>query len=275
MPELPEVETITRQLKVNIIGKTVSDVKAFTNTLRKPVNLKALKQTACKKKIKDIRRRAKFIIIDFPGNKGILIHLGMTGSMRVCKKSEEILKHDRVSFSLGKIYELRFNDIRKFGLVESFGLTKDEVYPEQLQKFGPEPLSGNFNGEYLFKISRKRNTPIKNFIMDQRYVVGVGNIYASEALFLSHIRPAKKTALLTRKECGTLVKEIKNILKLAIKWGGTTISDYKAVDGSAGKFVQQLKVYGRAKEKCTRCKGVIKRTVIQGRSSFHCPGCQK
>lgn len=277
MPELPEVETICRQLESVIKGKVITDALSYTDTLRKPVDIAGLKKVTIGRKIRKIVRRAKYIMVYTAQREGVLIHLGMTGSLRICKKDDEVLKHDRVSFQLGKSLHLRLNDIRKFGCVETFLIERDEEFPKQLLNLGPEPLTENFNGEYLFNVLRGKVVPVKNTIMDQRFVVGVGNIYANEALFLAKIKPTRKSSSITRKECDLLVDKIKYILNLAIKWGGTTISDYKDVDGSAGKFVQQLQVYGKAKEQCRICKGKseIKRTVIQGRSTFFCPKCQK
>ncbi|MEK9780545.1 MAG: bifunctional DNA-formamidopyrimidine glycosylase/DNA-(apurinic or apyrimidinic site) lyase, partial [Gammaproteobacteria bacterium] len=165
-----------------------------------------------------------------------------------------------------------YNDIRRFGSIHFTNNVKDHFL---IQNLGPEPLSKDFNKKYLFNISRKSKTNIKNFIMNQKVVVGVGNIYASEALFEARINPNMITNSINEEDCKRLVKSIKNILKIAINMGGTTLKDFYSVDGSEGYFKIKLKVYGRENKKCKSCKGVIKKIVLNQRSTFYCLDCQK
>jgi formamidopyrimidine-DNA glycosylase len=274
MPELPEVETIVRALRPHLLNRKIEKAETFTQKMRSPLP-PDLQKRLRGKRISGVRRRGKYIIVDLDGNPGMILHLGMTGAFRVETRSAAPRKHDRVIFDLDNGKSWRFEDIRKFG--ELILLNEDHPrLPESVERLGPEPLTGEFNGGYLKEKAKGRKTPVKVFILDQKVIAGIGNIYASESLFLAGIRPGIRADGISRKRYDALAEKIKEVLSEAIKWGGTTISDYKSVDGSEGKFALKLNVYGREGEKCGRCgRGEIKKIILGGRSSFYCPVCQK
>lgn len=276
MPELPEVETIKNALLPILKNRKIVAVSATVKTLRNKVDLIALNKVAKDKKILDIRRRAKFLIFDFAGNSCIISHLGMTGSYRIEPEKSKLRIHDRVIFHLSKNEKLIYNDIRKFGAIDASSIPQGQEFPTEFDKYGPEPLSNEFDYKYFSQKLSKAKTPIKTYIMKQEVVVGVGNIYASEALFFSGINPQSPSCSLTKPQATLLLKNIKKVLRDSIKQGGTTISDYRKPDGSEGKFALRLKVYGRDKLPCTKkdCTGIIAKIQQGGRSTFYCPECQ-
>ncbi|MCO4792361.1 MAG: bifunctional DNA-formamidopyrimidine glycosylase/DNA-(apurinic or apyrimidinic site) lyase [Bacteriovoracaceae bacterium] len=269
MPELPEVETVKRGLE-EILGANpvIKSIKVLNPKLRFPVP-KALQTKVKNQKILAVKRRAKYLIFEL---KDFILysHLGMTGTWRVFENDRK--KHDHIEIILKDGRKLTYCDPRKFGLFEY--TKKDEDY-HRLDHLGPEPLGTEFSFDYLWQRSRKKEVAIKNFIMDQKIVVGVGNIYAVESLFLSGIRPTRKTKNITKKECEFLIKNIKDTLKKAINAGGSTISDFKQAGGDSGYFQHRFNVYGKSEHPCPRCKNFLKNTVLGGRSSVWCPGCQK
>jgi formamidopyrimidine-DNA glycosylase len=274
MPELPEVETIKKALKPHLLGHEVKKIDTFIESVR--YSLAPLKSPALlHQEIIAVRRRARYLIIELANRHCFIIHLGMSGSLRVVPEGIERLKHEHVIWHLDDGMTLRFNCPRRFGFVKVGELSSAGMEPHELIHLGPEPLSEEFNADYLYEISRKRNCPVKSLIMNNLVVVGVGNIYVTEALFKSHISPLRKAMSLTRKQCLTLTEEIKKVLRHSIEIGGTTISDYKHVDGSEGKFVQLLQVYGKEGQNCPVCNSVIEQKRIAGRSSCYCPKCQK
>ena len=275
MPELPEVETNVKALKPHLIGRKVIKSSVFTDKLRSPLSVSDFTPIAGKKII-GIRRRAKYILIDLSGQSSLMIHLGMTGAFRICPVEDNRKKHEHVIFTLNNGQSWRFEDPRKFGLVKLWD-KKEGDYPNTLRKLGLEPLESEFNGRYLKKLAAKRNkSPVKNFIMDQQVVVGVGNIYASESLFRARINPRRKAGSISEKRYALLAESIKTVLQEAIVKGGTTISDYKSVDGGEGRFSIDLRVYGKEGTSCPGCvQHKIKRIIIGGRSTFYCPKCQK
>lgn len=273
MPELPEVETTCRGIEKHIEGHTIASVVVRQPSLRYRIP-KNFAQQCETKKIQSVSRRAKYILLNFEKGGGLLIHLGMSGSLRVVKGKarEEIKKHDHVDFVFKKGQILRYHDPRRFGLI----LFADNVVEHDLlTKLGPEPLHENFNADYLHAQSRKRKLAVKPFIMDQKVVVGVGNIYAAEALFMSGISPKKPAAKISKQKYTELVKNIKIILKRAIEQGGTTLRDFVNSDGQPGYFKQQLFVYGRAGEACLKCDTTLKDITLGQRSTVYCPSCQK
>lgn len=275
MPELPEVETVTRAIRPLLLKRTFKNASCLVERLRHPLDEEALNHCLAGQRIVDVRRRAKYIVIDLGKNTGLLLHLGMTGHLRICKSELPADKHDRVIFHLSRKEDLRLKDARRFSMAKPCTLDEDGI-PHELAHLGPEPLGEKFTGEYLFKISRKRKRPIKSFIMDQAVVVGVGNIYASEALWRVGIRPGRAASRLTKGECESLVAAIREILREAIDFGGTTIINFAGANGEHGAFSERLAVYGRAGEPCLRCPHTtIKRIVQTGRSSFYCPNCQR
>jgi formamidopyrimidine-DNA glycosylase len=269
MPELPEVETTKRGLLPLLLHQTIREVKIHFPTLRYliPVELKIILKN---KKVLAIKRRAKYLLFEFDCG-SLLIHLGMSGTLKVLDKTQPLIKHDHFELILDNQKSLRFNDPRRFGCV----LWSEDFNHKQLQKLAPEPLDENFNAQYLYTITRNKNKSIKGFIMDQHFVVGVGNIYASESLFLSKINPLKPTKNLSKIQCGLLVKNIKIILQKAIKAGGTTLKDFSDVEGKAGYFAQSLSVYGRKNLQCFECTARISKITQHNRATFYCENCQK
>ena len=270
MPELPEVETTRRGIKKHLVDKKVTDVIVRHRQLRWPVP-KNLASHIKNKKINGVDRRGKYLLIQFSTGT-LMIHLGMSGSLRVLAKDTPAEKHDHFDLVLSSGKCLRLRDPRRFGSV----LWTDDWQQHKLVKdLGPEPLSTKFNADYLFEQSRKRKVAVKNFIMNSQVVVGVGNIYASESLFRAHIRPTRMAGKITKAEATRLVKVIKDVLKEAIKQGGTTLRDFTASDGKPGYFKQKLAVYGREGEPCLHCKTIIKQVTIGQRASYYCPTCQQ
>jgi formamidopyrimidine-DNA glycosylase len=272
MPELPEVETVAAALRSHLPGRQVTGVAIRCEKLRRPIPVKAL-QNLVNVTIRKVRRRAKYLLVDMDCGQTLVIHLGMTGTLRLAEKTEAAERHDHLDLQLDNGKCLRFRDPRKFGLVL---VVKPNLQGEikELGDLAPEPLSEGFSVDYFYRLSRKRTTPVKNFIMDQRRVVGVGNIYASESLFRAQIRPTTAVGRLGLKRCQQLVKTIKEVLTEAIATGGTTISDFRGVDGSEGAFVRELQIYGRTGKPCVKCQEPIKKIIIGGRSTFYCPKCQ-
>ncbi|NVK36529.1 MAG: bifunctional DNA-formamidopyrimidine glycosylase/DNA-(apurinic or apyrimidinic site) lyase [Gammaproteobacteria bacterium] len=276
MPELPEVETTRAGIAPHIDGKTISKLDVRQAQLRWPIP-DDLPQLVKNQNVLAVRRRAKYLLIDIGKSKvkgTLIIHLGMSGSLRVIKGvAPEPLKHEHFDLVFSKDLMLRFTDPRRFGAC----LWQDaqaEANPF-LDHFGPEPLSDDFTGEYLFEKSRKRTSAIKTFIMDQKIVVGVGNIYASESLFLSGINPKKAAGKISAAKYDQLVTSIKQVLAKAISEGGTTLKDFVGSDGKPGYFAQQLNVYGRKDEPCPSCQTPIKQITQGQRSTFYCSQCQK
>jgi formamidopyrimidine-DNA glycosylase len=219
-----------------------------------------------------VDRRAKYILIRFDGGT-LILHLGMSGSLRLVKAGTQPKAHDHWDISLDSGWVLRFHDPRRFGSLH-WTDTDPTLHP-LLKELAPEPLSEAFDGEYLFRATRKRSVAIKQFIMNSQQVVGVGNIYASEALFRARISPRRAARRLTRKEAQALAKAIKSVLSEAIKIGGTTLRDYVNADGAPGYFRQKLFVYERAGETCRVCKSPVKQFVQGQRSTYWCSTCQR
>ena len=273
MPELPEVETVVRALEQTLAGRLVRGAR-FLGRLRLPFDAKATAGLIAGKRIAGVRRRAKYIILDFDGEIALLAHLGMTGFFHVEASDAALLKHDRVVFPLDRNEELRFADARRFGFVKAVTLPSPGGIPDELAALGPEPLERSFTGTVMRERARGRKGPVKTFIMDQAVVVGVGNIYASEALHAAGVDPRRSAASLSVKEWTRLVAEIKATLRQAIRKGGSTIKNYRTVDGSEGGFQRALRVYGRAGKECPGCGGMVETIRLGGRSTFFCPHCQ-
>ena len=277
MPELPEVETTMRGIQPYVEQAVLTRVEVRNPSLRWPVPVEEIK-SFIGLEITSCIRRAKYILLQ--ASKGsLMIHLGMSGSLRVLKDNEQhsLKKHDHIDLYFAKgqgensQWLIRYHDPRRFG---SLLITDKNQQHPLLANLGPEPLSDDFNGDYLFKSSRKKTLAVKNFIMDAGIVVGVGNIYASEALFLAKVRPTRKTGKVTKAEFVRLSETIKMVLSRAIEVGGTTLRDFTSSDGQAGYFSQKLNVYDRNDQPCKCCGTDIKRIVIGQRSSFYCPVCQ-
>ena len=271
MPELPEVETSRRGIEPHLLNKTIKTVTIRQHKLRWPIpkNLPALAEG---KKIRKVCRRAKYIYLKLD-NGSIIIHLGMSGSLRICTDKTPAEKHDHVDIRVSSNKVLRLRDPRKFGCVL---WTADDINEHKLIKsLGPEPLDDIFTAQYLHQKSRKRTCSIKSFIMNSHMVVGVGNIYASESLFKAGISPKRKAGSVSLARYEKLVAAIKVTLRESIEQGGTTLKDFTGGDGQPGYFAQKLLVYGRTNDDCTNCGKPIKQFTQQARSTFYCSSCQK
>lgn len=270
MPELPEVETTRRGIEPYLLNEKITALTIHQWQLRWaiPKNITDIKQ----QKITSVERRGKYILIKTAKGTAI-VHLGMSGSLRICTNTNEPLrKHDHVEMQLSNGAMLRLHDPRRFGCL--LWQAASEPTHSLLEKLGPEPLLDDFDAAHLIQATRKRKVPIKNLIMNSHIVVGVGNIYASEALFMAGVRPSRAAGRITYAECEKLVAAIKKILKQSIEQGGTTLRDFVNSDGEPGYFKQSLFVYGREGEACQKCKQPIKQMVLGQRSTFYCPKCQ-
>jgi len=270
MPELPEVETTKRGIEPHLLDATIVSILVHDKRLRWPVPKDIQKLAG--EKVTSVTRRGKYILINTVKGSA-LVHLGMSGSLRLCTSEDPLKKHDHIEVILSNNQILRLHDPRRFGCF-LWQAANSTTHP-LLASLGPEPLSDDFNAEYLFTRTRKRQVAIKNLIMNSEVVVGVGNIYASESLFLAGIRPGRAAQRVTKKETALLVDTIKKVLARSIKQGGTTLRDFVNSDGNPGYFKQSLHVYGREGEPCTKCATEIKQRVIGQRSTFYCTQCQR
>jgi formamidopyrimidine-DNA glycosylase len=270
MPELPEVEVVKRGLQ-EILKKqpTIEKIELTRKDLREPMPAKELKKLEGEQ-ITSVERRAKYLLLWTP--RGAMIsHLGMTGTWRVAKKGEE-RDHDHIYLHLSGGLRLAYRDPRRFGV---FDFAKDPSIHAKFKDLGPEPLSAEFTGEELWNRLRNKQVSVKVAIMDQKIVVGVGNIYASEALYAAGIRPTTVAQKISKDKSTVLVDEIKKILTLSIENGGSSISDFAQASGESGYFQNTFKVYDRAGDTCVVCSAVIKSQVLGGRNTFWCGRCQK
>jgi formamidopyrimidine-DNA glycosylase len=271
MPELPEVETTRRGLADAVVGRTIVrvDVREPRLRWRVPDELPALLRG---RRILALERRAKYLLFSLP-NGTLIVHLGMSGSLRLMSAGTAPLRHDHIDIALDSGMCLRLNDPRRFGCML---WTCDDPHTHALlRSLGPEPLSAQFDGEALARAAKGRRVAIKQLLMDQRVVVGVGNIYASEALFRARVRPRRAAGRLSRQELEAIVKGVKDVLRDAIRAGGTTLRDYVNAEGVPGYFKQRLFVYERADEPCRVCKTPIRHLVLGQRSTYYCATCQK
>jgi formamidopyrimidine-DNA glycosylase len=274
MPELPEVETVRRSLEMALPDRIFVDIQVREPRLRSTVDEERLRGLILRRKVLRLTRRAKYIIVHCSGGSCLILHLGMTGQLLMLSASQAFDKHDHVIFTLDNGLELRFRDPRRFGCVaavEEANLNEHDL----LRRLGVEPLSENFTPEYLFRRSRKSKKPVKNFIMDQQALVGVGNIYASETLFLAGIHPLRAAGRISLARWQKLHAAIQQVLQEAIALGGTTIDDFRNSDGTSGYFQQKLRAYGRKGEPCLNCQRPIRAEVLAGRSTFYCSKCQR
>ncbi|MDG2461295.1 MAG: bifunctional DNA-formamidopyrimidine glycosylase/DNA-(apurinic or apyrimidinic site) lyase [Luminiphilus sp.] len=269
MPELPEVETTCRGIAPHIIGQAVSSVTVREARLRWPVPPK-LNQILAGAQFCGVSRRAKYLLLETDRGT-LMVHLGMSGSLRIMPADAPPLFHDHIDIVLADGRCLRYHDPRRFG---SFHWLLQSSHP-LLDNLGPEPLSDAFSGAYLYQLGRKRRASVKQFIMDGKVVVGVGNIYANEALFMAGIHPARAAGRIAQARYEKLVLSIKQVLADAIRQGGTTLRDFVGGDGSPGYFAQQLQVYGRHGLPCRVCHAPLREIRQGGRSTVLCPNCQR
>ena len=289
MPELPEVEVVKRSLTSKIQKLVVEKITVKDEKLRYRINKKKLK-TLLGLKIIKILRRSKFLLFIFEKNTVMLVHLGMTGKFFFLNKNAKKFKtsfyynideskdnkHNRLIFSLSKKQKLIYNDVRKFGFIKV--LDKRQLQNNlHLKNLGPEPLGNSFDFKYFKNYLINRNRTIKDILMDQKFVSGLGNIYVNEVLFLSKVKPTKKTYLIKNKEIHKIIKSTKKTLKKAISLGGSSLRDFSSSDGKKGEFQQYFYVYGRKGENCLNrnCNKKIKKIIIGNRATFYCPKCQK
>jgi formamidopyrimidine-DNA glycosylase len=271
MPELPEVETTRRGIESSVVGHVIERVVVREPRLRWRVP-RNLPQLAAGQQVTRLSRRAKYLVFELERG-SMILHLGMSGSLRVMPASIVPIAHDHVDIVMDSGLCLRFNDPRRFGSL--LWTDADPLTHALLKSLAPEPLSPQFDGEYLARAAKGRRVAIKQLIMNSQVVVGVGNIYASEALFRAGIRPRRYAGRLKRAEFDALVKSIKEVLQDAIREGGTTLRDYINPEGMPGYFRQKLFVYERTQDPCRVCRTPIRHLVQGQRSTYFCPQCQK
>lgn len=272
MPELPEVETISRELDKKVTGEKIKEVVINLPKIIKTPAPPVFKKELTGKKIKGVSRRAKFVILEIEGGLYLVIHLKLTGQLIVEKSESPIEKHAHVIFKFASGKDLRFIDLRRFGTMNLVDkLEKIKAYSE----LGDEPLASSFTPERLKEILDKRPTKIKQLLMDQTRIAGIGNIYAAEALFRARINPLRPAKTLNDSEVKKLHREIQEVLKEAIKYKGSSVDDYVTTDGTEGGYEKKLLIYGRDKKKCPVCNGEIKTIKLGGRGTNYCPKCQK
>ena len=283
MPELPEVETIMRGISPFLEGATIKKIKLNRTDLRWPFpeNFASRLKEA---KVLNLKRRSKYILVDLSTGETLLIHLGMSGKFLVSGskigkyfyESSKVSNHNHVIFELNDGTIITYNDPRRFGVMD-LAETEDLKNHKFLKKLGPEPLGNNFNSDYLITKLSKKESPIKNVLLNQSVIAGLGNIYVCEALFMSGILPMKKASKISKNKCEELVRNIRTVLTSAIDAGGSSLKDFTDIQGNFGYFQFEFHVYGRENEYCKikSCGRKIKRISQSGRSSFYCPSCQR
>jgi formamidopyrimidine-DNA glycosylase len=274
MPELPEVETVRRTL-APIVGAKIAGVRASGLALRmgEEIPLLALRKMTGQR-IERLRRIGKYLLLDVSGGRGILVHLGMSGRLRVFGAKEPVPKHTHLVVGLDGKRELRFTDPRRFGQISTYDQDAERSHPA-LAELGPDPLDASVDGAgLLWESARRRKVTLKALVLDQRVIAGMGNIYASEALWLARLRPTRRSPRLTSEASAALWDAIRQVLDHALTHGGTTLRDFVAADGASGEHADYLQVYGRDGQPCARCGARIRRTVQQGRATYFCPTCQ-
>lgn len=272
MPELPEVETTRRGIEPSLLGQTIVGAVVRNGALRWPVP-DDLNQLVAGTSVGEVTRRGKYLLIDC-GRGWIMIHLGMSGSLRLVRNGTQPDKHDHVDIVLASGWTLRLRDPRRFGAVLWVPGHIDN-HP-LLRELGPEPLLPSFNADYLYEVTRGRSAAIKLVIMDNHTVVGVGNIYASESLHRAGIHPSRPARRVSATRYALLVDSVRTVLEAAIRFGGTTLRDFTRDDGKPGYFRNELRVYDRAGQPCLQCgEGPIAQRVIGQRASYFCPRCQR
>jgi formamidopyrimidine-DNA glycosylase len=271
VPELPEVETTRRGIAPALLEHRVLDVVVRERRLRWPIPAE-FERSVRGEVVRGVARRAKYLLIQFDSGT-LILHLGMSGSLRLLKPEAPVRKHDHWDLVMDSGWVLRFHDPRRFGSLHWTAADPDR-HP-LLAKLAPEPLGDAFDGEYLFKRTRKRRVAIKQVLMNSQIVVGVGNIYASEALFRARISPRRQAGRITRADAAKLARAVKAVLHAAVKIGGTTLRDYVNAEGAPGYFGQRLYVYERAGAACRVCKSPVKQFTQGQRSTYWCSTCQR
>lgn len=272
MPELPEVETVRKALLLKLQNKKIINITILHNNVFNKNNIEEVKQKIKNQTINDIKRRGKWLVFELD-NYYLLSHLRMEGKYLYRNKSQKVEKHELVIFNINNEFELRYKDVRKFGKMEL--IEKDKLNESSLKKLGYEPWDKNLTIAYLKEKYKNKNIPIKTLLLDQSIIVGIGNIYADEILFLSKINPHTKGKDLTEKNLKDIIENTKKVLEKAIEEGGTTIRSYTSEEGVTGLFQNDLNVHMKENEPCLVCKTKIKKDKIGGRSSYYCSNCQK
>jgi formamidopyrimidine-DNA glycosylase len=272
MPELPEVETVCRSLRPHLVGRKISHIELIEPRLRTRVDGGALAQLVGRK-IVEIRRKGKYILIQLDRGKIWVFHLGMSGKLICVAADAARRKHDHIVVRLNDGGELRYHDPRRFGLSL---VTTTEALGElaQLRRLGVDPFDPELTGAYLFHFTRSSQRRIRDLLLDQQIIAGLGNIYANEVLFLTGVKPTTRAYRLTRRQVQRIAETIPKLLRQAIRWCGTSFSDYRDADDRRGAFQNHLRVYDRHGEACRVCAGTIKRVALGNRSAFYCPTCQ-
>lgn len=273
MPELPEAETVANALRRVLPGRRIAAVEVRAPKLRtslEPLRSAHLEGHA----FTAVRRRGRYIVLALDDRRGLLLHLGMTGAVSVVNAAEPPRRHEHVLLALSDGSSFRFEDPRRFGALEVHELKEDGL-PAALDFLGPEPLTDAFSPDGFYHVAHEHHIAVKELLMDNRVVTGVGNIYATESLFAAGVCPTRYSDRLSRAACERLVAAVKAILARAIAAGGTTISDFRGVDGSEGSFNRELLIYGKAGEPCPKCGTALQTVKLGGRSSSYCPKCQK
>jgi formamidopyrimidine-DNA glycosylase len=273
MPELPEVEVIKLGLKNHLPGRQIVAVKTSRKKLRLSVPMQKIRQQIVGARVSSVDRRAKYLLIRMDNEATMVIHLGMSGRLGLFPPSAPPRKHDHIVWQLDDNKELRFNDSRRFGSVQV--LSAGENLEDRVAGIGPEPLGPDFTAVYLKERARGKKQPVKNFLMDGRNVVGIGNIYACETLFRAAIKSTTPAGRLGLVRWQRVIDAAQAVLQSAIASGGTTINDFVNESGKTGYFQLELLVYGRERQPCKICQKPITRKIMAGRSTFSCPQCQK
>jgi formamidopyrimidine-DNA glycosylase len=272
MPELPEVETVCRSLRPHLLGRTIRRVRVLEPRLRVLVNERHLESLAGRR-VDEISRLAKYILLSLSDGRVWVFHLGMSGKLICVTPDTARQKHDHIIAALDGGAELRYHDPRRFGL--SVVTKRDRLYQlPQLRHVGLDPFDPALDAEYLFRFTRGSERRIRDLLLDQQIIAGLGNIYANEILSMTGIKPTARSYRLTRKQVATLAAAIPRLLADAIRWCGTSFSDYRDADDRSGEFQNHLRVYDRDGEKCRVCPALIKRVTLGNRSAYYCPSCQ-
>jgi formamidopyrimidine-DNA glycosylase len=274
MPELPEVEVLRRSLEPLLTGDRIESVEVRAPALREPLDRRRLTRDASGRRVERLRRRGKYLLIDLSEGKTLVVHLGMSGRLTVVPGAAPREPHEHLAFRLASGRRLRLVDPRRFGV--AFTLPTAGVEADRhFAGLGVEPLAGGFDGAALAAAARGRRGPVKAFLMDASIVVGLGNIYATEALWRAGIHPRRSVARISAASWDRLTEAVREVLSRAIAEGGTTLRDYADGEGNAGWFQVSLAVYGREGERCPRCGAAVRRIVQANRSTFYCPRCQR
>ncbi|HMA80518.1 MAG TPA: bifunctional DNA-formamidopyrimidine glycosylase/DNA-(apurinic or apyrimidinic site) lyase [Candidatus Binatia bacterium] len=272
MPELPEVETVCRSLRPHLLGRVIRRVRVVEPRLRVPVDAKQLTALAGKR-VDAITRLAKYILLNLSEDTIWVFHLGMSGKLICVESGAARRKHDHILVELDDGTELRYHDPRRFGLSL---VTQRNTLPElpQFRHVGLDPFDAALTGDYLFRFTRSSTRRIRDLLLDQQVIAGLGNIYANEILALTGIKPTVRAHRLTRRQVDAIARTVPTLLRDAIRWCGTSFSDYRDADDKTGEFQNHLRVYDRDGEKCRACPSKVKRVAIGNRSAFYCPTCQ-